>query len=95
VRRVVWPDWPPPSERAKAAGAPIEVDIAYLKPGEMKIFEWRSKPVRVPKRTTEMTASLNKTSDKVADQNLKSCIRCRCGHIARTSIVREKSVKIS
>ncbi|MFI4940636.1 MAG: ubiquinol-cytochrome c reductase iron-sulfur subunit [Burkholderiales bacterium] len=56
-----------PSERAKAAGAPIEVDIADLKPGEMKIFEWRGKPVWVLKRTPEMMQSLNKTEDKVAD----------------------------
>jgi ubiquinol-cytochrome c reductase iron-sulfur subunit len=56
-----------PSERAKAAGAPIEADIADLKPGEMKIFEWRGKPVWILKRTPEMMASLNKTEDKVAD----------------------------
>jgi ubiquinol-cytochrome c reductase iron-sulfur subunit len=56
-----------PSERAKAAGAPIEADISDLKPGEMKIFEWRGKPVWVLKRTPEMMQSLNKTEDKVAD----------------------------
>src|SRR5688572_10870475 len=43
-----------PSERAKAAGAPIEVDIAKLAPGELGIFEWRGKPVWVMKRTPEM-----------------------------------------
>jgi ubiquinol-cytochrome c reductase iron-sulfur subunit len=56
-----------PSERAKAAGAPVEADISDLKPGEMKVFEWRGKPVWVLKRTPEMMASLNKTEDKVAD----------------------------
>ena len=58
-----------PSERAKAAGAPVEVDISTLKPGEMKTAEWRGKPVWILKRTPEMMASLAKTEDKVADPN--------------------------
>ncbi len=56
-----------PSERAKAAGAPVEADISDLKPGEMKVFEWRGNPVWILKRTPEMMASLEKTKDKVAD----------------------------
>lgn len=60
-----------PSERAKAAGAPVEADISDLKPGEMKVFEWRGKPVWILKRTPEMMASLAKTQDKVADPESK------------------------
>jgi ubiquinol-cytochrome c reductase iron-sulfur subunit len=56
-----------PSERAKAAGAPVEVDIADLAPGEMKTVEWRGKPVWILKRTPEMLASLQKTEAQVAD----------------------------
>ncbi len=56
-----------PSERAKAAGAPVEADISDLKPGEMKVFEWRGKPVWILKRTPEMMASLDQTELKVAD----------------------------
>lgn len=56
-----------PSERAKAAGAPVEADISDLKPGEMKVVEWRGKPVWILKRTPEMMESLAKTEDKVAD----------------------------
>jgi len=56
-----------PSERAKAAGAPVEVDIADLKPGEMKTVEWRGKPVWIIKRTPEMVSSLKKTDGEVAD----------------------------
>ncbi len=56
-----------PSERAKAAGAPVEVDIASLVPGEMKTVEWRGKPVWILKRSPEMVASLKKTDDQVAD----------------------------
>jgi len=49
-----------PSERAKAAGAPVEVDISNLKPGEKKNVEWRGKVVWVMKRTAEQLAALEK-----------------------------------
>ena len=56
-----------PSERAKAAGAAVEVDIAALKPGEKMTVEWRGKPVWVLRRTPEMVASLKKTDGDLAD----------------------------
>ena len=56
-----------PSERAKAAGAPVEVDISSLNPGEMKTVEWRGKPVWIIKRTPEMVASLTKVDGELAD----------------------------
>lgn len=49
-----------PSERAKAAGAPVEVDISAIKPGEKLNVEWRGKVVWVMKRTPEQIASLDK-----------------------------------
>jgi ubiquinol-cytochrome c reductase iron-sulfur subunit len=58
-----------PSERAKAAGAPVEVDIAGMAPGELKTVEWRGKPVWILKRTPEMISSLKKTDAQVADPN--------------------------
>jgi len=56
-----------PSERAKAAGAPVEVDISDVKPGEMKVVEWRGKPVWILRRTPEMMASLAKNDPQLAD----------------------------
>jgi ubiquinol-cytochrome c reductase iron-sulfur subunit len=56
-----------PSERAKAAGAPVEVDISDVKPGELKVVEWRGKPVWILRRTPEMLASLPKNDNLVAD----------------------------
>jgi len=47
-----------PSERAKAAGGPVEVDIADIPPGGVKTVEWRGKPVWVVRRTPEMVAAL-------------------------------------
>jgi ubiquinol-cytochrome c reductase iron-sulfur subunit len=60
-----------PSERAKAAGAAVEVDISALKPGEMKTVEWRGKPVWIVKRTPEQVDSLKKTDPKAADPESK------------------------
>ena len=56
-----------PSERAKAAGAPVEVDLSDIAPGTMKTVEWRGKPVWVLRRTPEMIAALRKTDGLVAD----------------------------
>ena len=56
-----------PSERAKAAGAAVEVDISALKAGERMIVEWRGQPVWVFKRTPEMLATLKTTESEVAD----------------------------
>ena len=61
-----------PSERAKAAGAPIEVDISTIAPGEMKIFEWRGKPVWVMRRTKEMVESLKAGTSRLTDPGSKS-----------------------
>ena len=58
-----------PSERAKAAGAPIEVDISTLTPGELGIYEWRGKPVWVFRRDKEMLQSIKKDDSKVSDPN--------------------------
>ena len=56
-----------PSERAKAAGAPVEADIGKLAPGEMMRVEWRGKPVWIIHRTKEMLESLDKAKDRVSD----------------------------
>lgn len=56
-----------PSERAKAAGAPVEVDISKLAPGAMMTVEWRGKPVWIVNRTPEMLATLEKVEAKLAD----------------------------
>jgi len=58
-----------PSERAKAAGAPVEADLSGLKPGEKMVVEWRGKPVWILRRTPEQLESLKKTDSMVADPN--------------------------
>jgi ubiquinol-cytochrome c reductase iron-sulfur subunit len=56
-----------PSERAKAAGAPVQADISGLRPGEKMTVEWRGKPVWIVRRTEEQLATLAKTEALLAD----------------------------
>jgi ubiquinol-cytochrome c reductase iron-sulfur subunit len=58
-----------PSERARAAGAPVEFDLSGVPPGEMRTVEWRGKPVWIIRRTPEQIESLQKTEAQVADPN--------------------------
>ena len=58
-----------PSERAKAAGAPVEVEIGSLKPGERMTVEWRGKPVWIVRRTPEQLATLKQDVAELADPN--------------------------
>ena len=60
-----------PSERARAAGAPVEVDISALKPGEKMTVEWRGKPVWIVRRTPEQLAELPKLDGQLADPKSK------------------------
>jgi len=56
-----------PSARAKALGAPVEIDISKLEPGAMLKIEWRGKPVMVVRRTPEMIAKLVASEAQLAD----------------------------
>src|SRR5258708_16618431 len=56
-----------PSERAKAAGVPVEVDISKLEPGQKINVEWRGKVVWGIHRTPEMLAALAQLDSRVVD----------------------------
>lgn len=56
-----------PSERAKAAGAPVEIDVSKLEPGQKIDIEWRGKVVWLINRTEPMLESLPKLDAKLAD----------------------------
>ena len=58
-----------PSERAKAAGAAVEVDVSGIQPGEKLVVEWRGKPVWILRRTPEQLASLKAVEPQLADPN--------------------------
>ena len=61
-----------PSERARAAGAPVEVDISRLGSGELAVIEWRGKPVWVIRRTQEMLESLKAAEGRLSDPASKA-----------------------
>jgi ubiquinol-cytochrome c reductase iron-sulfur subunit len=60
-----------PSEKAKIAGAPVEVDISSLSPGQMMTVEWRGKPVWIIYRTQDQLDALPTLTSKLADPNSK------------------------
>src|SRR5438034_1978615 len=60
-----------PSARALAAGAPVEIDISKLEPGQQITVEWRGKPVWVLKRTPEMLDQLTKHDGVLVDPESK------------------------
>ena len=56
-----------PSERAKAAGAPVEIDISKVEPGQKINVEWRGKVCWVVNRTQQMVSNLPKMDDRLVD----------------------------
>ncbi len=56
-----------PSERAKNAGAPVEVDISKMQEGQLLIVEWQSKPVWIVKRSKKTLSDLITLDDRLSD----------------------------
>ena len=56
-----------PSAKAQAAGAPVEVDISKLGPGQLLRVKWRGKPVWILQRTEEALATLTALTDRLED----------------------------
>ncbi len=69
-----WPfvaSWQP-SERARAAGAPVRTDISRIEPGQQMTVEWRQKPVWVLRRTPEMLEALSGLRDQLRDPDSRA-----------------------
>lgn len=64
-----------PSEKAKAAGAPVDADISGLQPGQMMTLSWRGKPVWIVRRTPEMIERLATLDDLLRDPNSSASIQ--------------------
>jgi ubiquinol-cytochrome c reductase iron-sulfur subunit len=56
-----------PTARVRAAGAPVEVDVGDLRPGEMMTVEWRGRPVWIVRRTPEMLETLSGLNSRLLD----------------------------
>lgn len=61
-----------PSERARAAGAPVELDVSKLEPGQMVVVTYRKKPMYVVRRTPEMLEHLAGHDARLKDPESKS-----------------------
>jgi ubiquinol-cytochrome c reductase iron-sulfur subunit len=64
-----------PSERARALGAPVEVGVEDMSPGQLRTVEWRGKPMFVLRRTAQMLASLQDHDTFLADPNSRRSIQ--------------------
>jgi ubiquinol-cytochrome c reductase iron-sulfur subunit len=58
-----------PSERAKALGAPAELDVSKIEPGQMAIVTWRRQPIYVVRRTPEMLGQLKGHDELLKDKD--------------------------
>lgn len=58
-----------PSAKAQAAGAPVEVDLSHLEPGQQATIEWRGRPVWIIRRTPDMIKHLDGHDDRLRDPN--------------------------
>lgn len=56
-----------PSAKAKAAGAPVKVNVSKIEPGQQMVAEWRGQPVFIVRRTEEILSNLVKLEPQLAD----------------------------
>lgn len=64
-----------PSAKAKAAGAPVKVNISKIEPGQQMVAEWRGQPVFIVRRTEETLTNLGKLTDTVADPKSEASVQ--------------------
>ncbi len=83
-----------PSERARAQGAPVEVDLSTIEPGEIKTVDWRGQPVFVLHRSREMLESLGGHDDLLADPGSRRSVQPLYAANADRSIRPEVAVMV-
>lgn len=64
-----------PSAKAKAAGAPVKVNISKIDPGQQMIAEWRGQPVFIVRRTQEILGNLKKIEGQLSDPDSKNSVQ--------------------
>jgi len=64
-----------PSAKAKAAGAPVKVNIAKVEPGQQMVAEWRGQPVFIVRRTEEILGNLKKVVGDLSDPESKASVQ--------------------
>lgn len=61
-----------PSAKAKAAGAPVKVNVSKIEPGQQMVAEWRGQPVFIVRRTEEILSNLGTIEAQLADFDSQS-----------------------
>lgn len=64
-----------PSAKAKAAGAPVKVNVSKIEPGQQMVAEWRGQPVFIMRRTEAILDNLAKIEEQLADADSKSSVQ--------------------
>ncbi|MHA6492624.1 ubiquinol-cytochrome c reductase iron-sulfur subunit [Pseudomonas borbori] len=64
-----------PSAKAKAAGAPVKVNVSKIEPGQQMVAEWRGQPVFIVRRTEEILSNLVKLEPQLADVDSQSSVQ--------------------
>lgn len=64
-----------PSAKARAAGAPVKVNISKIEPGQQMIAQWRGQPVFIVRRTPEILSSLSKLIGELSDPDSQDSIQ--------------------
>ncbi|MEX6502361.1 ubiquinol-cytochrome c reductase iron-sulfur subunit [Pseudomonas zhanjiangensis] len=64
-----------PSAKAKAAGAPVKVNVSKIEPGQQMVAEWRGQPVFIVRRTEEILGNLTNLHDAVADPESQASVQ--------------------
>jgi len=64
-----------PSAKAKAAGAPVKVNIAKVEAGQQMVAEWRGQPVFIVRRTQEILGNLKKITGDLSDPESKASVQ--------------------
>jgi len=69
-----------PSARAKAAGAPVRINLAKIAPGQMVTEAWRGKPVYIIRRTKEALDGLKKVEASISDITSEKSVQPEYAH---------------
>lgn len=64
-----------PGARARAAGAPVKVNVDKIEPGQQLIAEWRGQPVFILRRTPQTLDSLRQLADQLSDPESRASVQ--------------------
>ncbi|WP_183167555.1 ubiquinol-cytochrome c reductase iron-sulfur subunit [Azomonas macrocytogenes] len=64
-----------PSAKARAAGAPVKIDIGKIAPGQQVVIEWRGQPIFILRRSEQILRNLEKLPSVLADAESRASVQ--------------------